>query len=463
MPIAHQALAFASIDDTARLIRERELSPVELTKLLLERIEALNPMLNAFVTVTEESALAQARQAEDDMARGLYRGPLHGIPIVHKDIYYTRAIRTTASSKILRDFIPDYDATTVMKLEQAGMITLGKVQTHEFAAGGSTGSPHFGPCRNPWDITRVPGGSSGGSGACVAAGLAFMGTGTDTAGSIRIPAACCGVVGLKPTYGRVSKHGIFPLSWSLDHAGPITRTVRDAALVLQAMAGRDPFDPGSAAMAVPDFTEGLRLDLKGVRVGIPDAFFFDNLESDVRAAVMEAIASLEALGAEAVPVSLPLIGHAIEACWAIASPEMYAIHEPWIDSRPEDYGPDVLAGLESGRQVSAAQYLRAHRARPLIRRSFLDAMANVDVLVTPTLPITAPPIGSEDVSRLVAFTFPFNLTGFPVLSLPCGFSADGLPIGLQLVGKPFRESELLGIGHAYERSTAWHARIPAIA
>jgi aspartyl-tRNA(Asn)/glutamyl-tRNA(Gln) amidotransferase subunit A len=456
-------LAYLPLHEAAKLIRTGQVSPVELTELMLARIADWNPKLNAFVTLTAELAMEQAKQAEREIADGRYRGPLHGIPIVHKDLYYTKGIRTTCSSKILKDFVPDYDATSVGKLKDAGTVLLGKVQTHEFASGATTSSPHFGPCLNPWNLERVPGGSSGGSGAAVAAGLAYMGTGTDTGGSIRIPAACCGVVGIKPTYGRVSRHGIFPMGWTLDHAGPITRTVKDAALCLQAMAGYDPNDRSTLDLPVPDYTAMFGIGLKGVRIGIPTNYYNENVDPAVEDVIDAAIRQFAALGAETVEVKLPTLDYVGATTMGILSGEIVAIHEPWIDSRPEDYGPDVRAMLEGGRQVPASGYLQAQRARRLILDDYRKALSEVDVLITPALPITVPRCGDAlGGARLAEFTMPTNVTGLPSLSMPCGFSPDGLPINMQLIGRPFEEATVLAIGHAYEESTDWHNRHPEL-
>jgi aspartyl-tRNA(Asn)/glutamyl-tRNA(Gln) amidotransferase subunit A len=463
MSTLSQEYAFAAIDDVSSLIRTRQLSPVELTSHMLQRIEQLNPSLNAFITITADQAMSQAKQAEQDIMNGNYKGVLHGIPIVHKDIYYTKDIRTTVCSKILENFVPDYDATVVSKLAEAGTILLGKVQTHEFAAGGMTNSPHFKPCHNPWDLRKSPGGSSGGSGAAVAAGLAFMGTGTDTGGSIRIPAAACGIVGIKPTYGRVSRHGIFPLAWSLDHGGPLTRTVKDAAYCLQAMAGYDPKDETTVDLPVPDYAAMLREDLKGVRIGIPTTFYFENIDPEIDKAVRSAIETMKLLGAEIIEVDIPLLKHALAISMGISMGEVASIHDKWYRENPDLYGPDVRAMIESGRLSSAVDYLQAQRSRRLLRQEFLAALAKTDVLVTPTLPITAPFIEHHEVGmRLAELTMPSNATGLPSLALPCGFSAERMPISMQIIGKPFAEGEVLSIGHAYEQSTEWHKQHPSL-
>ncbi|MDQ0889816.1 aspartyl-tRNA(Asn)/glutamyl-tRNA(Gln) amidotransferase subunit A [Paenibacillus sp. V4I9] len=453
-------MSFATIHELAERIRTREVSPVEITELALERIERLNPKLNAFVTQTAELAIEQAKQAEHDIMLGRYKGPLHGIPIVHKDLYYTKGIRTTASSKILKDFVPDYDSTVVTKLHEAGTVLLGKVQTHEFAAGMTTSSPHFGPCRNPWNLELVPGGSSGGSASALAAGLAYLGTGSDTGGSIRMPAACCGVVGMKPTYGRVSRYGIIPMAWSLDHSGPLTRSVMDASLCLDVMSGFDPKDESTVDLPAP----GIRRypnGLKGVRIGLPSNYYYEDLEPEVEASMQAAINKFRELGAEIIEVALPMIRHVQSATMAIMMAEMFAFHEKWLDTNPEDYGPDVRMFLESSRDIPASVYLQSQRARQLIVDDFLNAMSGIDILLTPATPITAP--HADDYAgafRLTTFTIPTNLTGMPSLCMPCGFSPSGMPINMQLIGRPFEEATVLSIGYAYESNTDWHKRHP---
>ncbi|MFC9292371.1 amidase, partial [Streptomyces sp. NPDC057052] len=429
-----------TIFDIAKKIVSHDLSPVELIANLLTRIEQKNPTLNAFVTLTAERAVEEAKIAETEIMKGNYKGPLHGIPIVHKDLYHTQGIRTTASSKVLEHFVPTEDATVVRKLKDAGTILLGKVQTHEFAAGGFTDSKHFGPCLNPWDMNRIPGGSSGGSAASVAAGLTFMATGTDTAGSIRNPAACCGIVGIKPTYGRVSRKGIIPLSWSLDHSGPMTRSVKDAALTLQVMAGYDSEDATSASVLIPVYNDMLRSDLKGIKIGIPTNYFLEGLNPEVKVAVSKAIDRLCELGAEIVEVSLQSMSYAMDTVLTIALSEMASIHSARFANQRSDFGEDVQKQIELGQAIPAALYLQAHRVRNLIQGDFMNAFSSVDAIVTPTMPIFAPlrnKVSSD--SDLIRFTLPANLANLPALSLPCGFSAEGMPIGLQFIGKPFAE------------------------
>ncbi|GGA41114.1 amidase [Paenibacillus physcomitrellae] len=463
MKTKNPLLPFFTISDLSELIRNRAVSPVEVTELMLERIDRINPSLNVFITITADLAMKEAHQAETDIMNGKYKGPLHGIPIAHKDLYYTKGIRTTCSSTILKDFIPDYDATAVVKLREAGTIHLGKVQTHEFASGAMTNSPHFGPCLNPWNTDKVPGGSSGGSGAGVAAGLFYMGTGSDTGGSIRIPAACCGVVGMKPTYGRVSRYGIFPMAYSLDHGGPLTRSVRDAALCLEAMAGFDAKDESTSPLPVPVMTGGFTDSLKGVRIGLPTSYYFENVDDEVMIAVQKAIQTMKELGAEFVDVDLKMSDYVRPASSAVLMGEILSIHGPWLSSRPEDYGPDVLAMLKSGTDITAAQYVDAQRARHLITQDYLNALGGVDVLLTPATPTSAPDITDyRQGMRLAELTMPTNLTGLPSLSMPCGFTPEGMPVNLQLIGRPFEEPRVLAIGHAYEINTPWHTMHPEL-
>lgn len=456
----------------ATLLRKREVSPVELLASVLARIDRYEPKLNCYVSLLREEATAAARLAEAEIRSGDYRGPLHGIPVALKDIYDLAGARTTASSRILADNVARRDSTVSRKLKQAGAVIVGKTNLHEFAFGVTTNNPHYGPTRNPWDTSRVPGGSSGGSGAAVAASLCAAATGTDTGGSIRIPASLCGIVGLKPTFGRVSKAGVTPLSWSLDHTGPMTKTVEDAAIFLQAIAGYDPDDPTTVDVSVPDYRAAIGQDVKGLRLGIPREFFYDVVDEEVEAAVRAASQHFSSLGATVEEISLPHIAYTTAAFPAIIHAEAASFHEPWLLSRPQDYGEDVRSRLEIGLTVLATHYVNSQRARAVLMADFAAALHQVDALVTPTMPTVAAPIGAETVvvrgetrdlrptyNRL---TSPINLVGLPALSLPCGFSTAGLPIGLQLVGRAFDESTLLTLGHAYETSTEWHLRQPPL-
>lgn len=453
-----------TLSDAAALVRARRVSPVELTRAMLARIERLDSQLISYITVTAEAALAAAEQAEQ-AARADDERPLLGVPLALKDLFDTAGVRTTGGAKILAERIPQRDATAVARLRQAGAVLLGKLNMHEFAFGVSTANPHFGICRNPWDPSRVPGGSSGGSGAALAAGLCFGSLGSDTGGSIRIPAALCGITGLKPTYGRVSRAGVLPLSWSLDHAGPMARTVRDVALLLTVIAGHDPADPASATVPVPDFTAGLEDGVGGLRIGLPRAYFYEQLEDDVAQAVEAAVAALRAEGAEVREVTVPHLDVAAAAFAPIISAEAAAYHQRWLRERPQDYGEDVRQRLSQGLLYPAVDYVNAQRARRRVMDGFLQVLAEVEVLLTPTVPVTAPPIPGPAVATpnpLTRCTFPVNLTGLPALSLPCGFDRQGLPVGLQIIGRPFDEATVLRVGHAYQRLTDWHARRPPI-
>ena len=445
-----------TIAEAAALIRERKLSPVELTDACLARIESVEPKINAFITITSDEARAAAKTAADEIARGEYRGPLHGIPVALKDLFATAGVRTTAGSTILADNIPNTDSDPAARLKAAGAVLLGKLNLHEFAYGATGVNPHFGSCRNPWDTSRITGGSSSGSGASVASGECFAALGTDTGGSIRIPASLCGIVGLKPTFGRVSRRGVIPLSWSLDHVGPLARSVEDAAVVLQAIAGHDPQDASSSAEPVSGYAAGLRDGVKGLRIGVPGEFFFDNLGPEVEAAVRKAIGVLEALGASVREVSLPLITEAPAAVTAIMLPEALAYHRKWMEERPDDYGDDVRYRLELGATFLAVHYVQAQRLREMIVARWRDEVfSQVDLLVMPTTMAPAFPIERSDLSvtfSLIRNTNPLNLLGVPAISVPCGFTETGLPIGLQLAGRWWDEPTALRAAYAYEQA-----------
>ena len=448
-----------TIAAAARALRDRRVSSVELTRQAIGRIERLNPQLNAFITVTAESALARARQSDAELAAGHDRGPLHGIPIAHKDLLYTRGVRTTAGSKIYADFVPDHDAAVVEKLDAAGAVSLGKLNMHELAFGITSDNPHYGPVRNPWNTDHIPGGSSGGSGAAVASEMVFAATGSDTGGSIRIPASFCGVVGFKPTYGRVSRFGSFPLAFSLDHMGPLARTVHDAALLLRAMTGHDPRDPASAHRASDDFVPAAEPSLRGLRLGVPDAFFFERLDPEVDYAVRAAIRRAESLGGVVAQVRLPDMA-ALQAIGnVIQLSEVAAVLGPHLRD-PSRLGADVRALVEQGLLQSAADYVNAQRLRRRMQLEFRQVWKDVDCLITPTTPIPAPRLGAatvtvagqeEDVrAAATRFVRGFNTLGLPALSLPAGFTGAGRPIGLQIIGPPFRESLILRVGAVLE-------------
>lgn len=449
-------LALSSLEDVAALIASKQVSPVELTQAILDRIERLNPQLNAFITVTGEQALEAARTAEQDIAAGKYRGTLHGVPIALKDLFATKGVRTTAGSKILGDWTPDYDATAVAKLKAAGAISVGKLGMHEFAYGGTSDNPHYGAIRNPWNTAHTPAGSSGGSGAATAAGLAFATMGSDTGGSIRMPASFNGVVGLMPTYGRASLYGAVPMSWSLDHPGPLARTVRDAAIVTQAISGRDPLDATTEDRAVPDMLDGIERGAKGLRIGVPKQYFFDGVDDDVVALVRKAIADLEGAGAEVREVDYSVAPDYLAAWMAVAVAETAAYHAPNYPSRKDDYGRDVATLLELGQNLPAIQYIQAYRAMQEIRSTGGDALLDsVDVLAMPTMQLGAPTIEAARngavAGRFHLLTAIFDLTGQPVISAPCGLTSDGMPAGISFVGRRWDEATMCRAARAYEQ------------
>jgi len=444
-----------SLEEVARRIAAKDVSPVEVTEAVLRRIEELQPKLNAFMTVTADRALAQARDAEREISGGGYRGTLHGVPVAVKDLFATKGVRTTAGSKILSDWVPDYDATVVTKLTEAGAISLGKLGMHEWAFGTTSDNVHFGPVRNPWNTECVPGGSSGGSGAATAAGLAFATLGSDTGGSIRIPAASCGCVGFMPTYGRASLYGAVPLSWSLDHPGPLTRTVRDAAIVMRAISGRDPLDPTTEDAPVPDWLAGIERGAKGLRIGVPQQYFFDNLEPDVERLVRKALADLEAAGASLHQVDWPQAASYIGPTTAVMFAEASAYHAPNFPSRKDDYGPQVAFLLDLGLKTTGVQYVQAHRFMQEQRRGGADALLHsVDVLAVPTMPVAAPTIEAarkEDPAfRMAAFTGVFDFTGQPAVSVPCGLTSANLPASIMFAARRWDEAAALRAARAYE-------------
>jgi aspartyl-tRNA(Asn)/glutamyl-tRNA(Gln) amidotransferase subunit A len=456
-------VAFRSAAELGRAFARRELSPVEVTRHLLERIARLDPELRCWITVTSERALDEARAAEAAIGRGAARGPLHGVPIGIKDLVDVGGVRCTSASRILAQHVSARDAAVTERLAAAGMVLLGKHNLHEFAYGVTTGVSAFGVCRNPWNRERVPGGSSGGGGAALAAGLCALAVGTDTGGSIRIPASACGVVGLKPTLGRVSRRGVFPLAWSLDHVGPLARTVEDAALMLGAIAGHDAEDPWSSPRATEDFTRDLERGAAGIRLGIVSRWLAD-LAPGVAAAVEEALARLEALGARRVALEAPSLERAYTAFHAIIASEASAAHERWMRERPGDYQELTHRALAIGYTIPAVDYVNARREQARLRHEIAGWFEACDVVVGPTLPRTALTVG-EAVSREPheawnRFTVPFNLTGLPAISLPCGFDDEGLPIGLQIAGRAFDEATVVRVARAYERETEWHRRWP---
>ena len=430
---------------------------------MLARIERYDPALNSFITVTAESARHAARAAEAAILAGNHLGPLHGIPVAIKDLYATAGVPTTYGSPLFADWVPDFDAAAVERLKRAGAVLVGKTNLHELAYGSTSANAHYGAARNPWRLDHHPGGSSGGSAAAVAAGMAHAAMGSDTGASIRQPAACCNLVGLKPTFGRVSKFGALPLAWSQDHAGPLTRTVRDAALVLQTLAGHDPRDPTSAARAVPDFAAAIDRGIRGQRIGVPRAFFFERCDPEVAPAVDAALALLEGLGAIVEEAVLPDMGAAFTVGTITIVVEGAAYHAADLRERPELFSDELRASFELGSFYTGIDYVQAQRLRRHLMVETDRAMAGFDALVMPTSPVPATPIEGtppEHAMLRPRNTMPFNVLGLPALSLPCGFTAGGLPIGLQIVGKAFDEAGILRIAHAYEQATDWQRRPP---
>jgi aspartyl-tRNA(Asn)/glutamyl-tRNA(Gln) amidotransferase subunit A len=465
--------ALKSIAELSRLIEAGEISPVELTRQTLQRIERIDPHLNSYITTTADIALCQAETAEREIHAGGRRGPLHGIPYALKDLFFTRGIKTTAGSKIFADFVPGYDATVVQRLAQAGAVLVGKTGLHENAYGITSNNPHFGAVRNPWNTSHIPGGSSGGSAAALAAGLCSFSLGTDTGGSIRIPASFCGVAGLKPTFGRVSRHGVFPLSHTLDHVGPFAWTAEDLWHVFAAMTGQDAADESTVERPLPPPEFPSEPSLHGRRIGVPANFYFERLDPEVEAATRAALAEMEMLGAELVEVSVPDIEEFNLIARLIQIAEASSIHVNNLDSRRDDYGDDQQTLLDQGRFVTAVDYLNAQRRRRQLNREFYKLFDQLDVLAAPAVAVLPAKIGQtsltvngvqEDVRMMTTRNArALNMTGLPLLSLPCGFSESGLPIGIQLVGALFDEKSILEIGHAYQLATDWHARRPQLA
>jgi aspartyl-tRNA(Asn)/glutamyl-tRNA(Gln) amidotransferase subunit A len=457
-------LHFLTIAEASVLIRERKLSPVELTRAYLDRIAKLDGQLHAYILVLAEQALADAHRAEAEIATGGWKGSLHGIPIGLKDIYNTARIATTGHSALFKDHVPDQDAVTVAKLREAGVVVLGKLATHEFATGGPSFDLPWPPARNPWNLAHQPGGSSSGSAAAVAAGLCMAAMGTDTGGSIRSPAAWCGIAGFKPTYGRVSRRGILPLSFTLDHAGPMCWTTQDCALMMQTLAGHDPLDTASADVAVPDFSAALGGGLRGLRIGVIRHFFETDLKAnpEVVTALEQALATFRDLGATISDVTLSPLDHYNKVTSLISRSEAYAIHERYLTTTPELYGELGRRRLAAGAFVRASDYVNALRHRVRLVAEMDAAMQGCDILMLPTKHEPAPRFRNEPAVREPSFTQPFNVTGRPALSVCSGFSKTGLPLSLQIVGRPFEDPLVLKVGDAFEKATQFRATRPTI-
>lgn len=438
-------------------LHNKSVSSVELTRACLARIDKLQPVLNAFITITADQALATAQTLDDELHRGKSRGPLHGVPIALKDNIDTAGIRTTGASQLFKDRVPTDDAEVALRLKKAGAVLLGKLNLHEFAYGGTSAVTYFKPVHNPWNPALTPGGSSGGPGAAVAADMCFASVGTDTAGSIRIPASYCGIVGLKPTFGRVSIRGIIPLSWSLDHAGPMCKSVEDAAILLNLLAGYDPLDTTTPNIPVPDYVRALRTPTAKLRLGLPRQPYFDNLNPDVARAIDAALAVLSKLTAGKTDVTLPATPNG----GTIFGVDAYTWHQRWIDKTPELYSAPVRAAIQNGAKIKAADYAQALLDLARVRREIVSVFDKVDILVLPTM--ADPPFNIETgLTRNVSArnTMPFDAYGIPVISIPCGFTTGNLPIGLQIAAAPWAEGTVLALAHAYEQATGWHSRRP---
>ena len=467
-----QELHLLTIAEAAPLIESRSLSPVELTQAYLERIERLDADLGAYITVMADSALAQASRAESEIANGGYRGRVHGIPIAVKDIIYTRGVLTSAGSRVLADHIPEFDSTLVERLDAAGSVLLGKLNLSEFAIGGTIEHP-YGTPRNPWDTGKSAGGSSSGSAVAVAGGLCAGSLGSDTGGSIRGPSAFCGIVGLRPTYGRVTRHGVVPMSWSLDTVGPMTHTVEDCAIMLQAIAGHDERDSSSAREPVPDYSESVAEWPQDARVALPrEAMDFDGLNSEVRSAVVIAAGQLAEIGADVEEADLPMLAHSGAVFLATADVDAATYHMPSLKSRAHLYDWNTRTRLESAAITPSPTYLRGLRARTLVKEEMLRTLEDHDFIVMPASPTAAPTIarstgspggyyqGRLDLARR-RYTSPAALAGLPAISVPCGFTESGMPIGLQIIGRPFSEPELFRVARAYEQAADWRSIFPS--
>ena len=473
-PAAAQDLATLTLRQAMDTIRRRDASPVELTEACLKRIDLYDRSINAFITVTREQALSAARELESEQKSGKWRGPLHGIPIALKDNIDTAGIRTTAASGVFKDRIPTEDAAVVARLKKAGAILLGKLNLHEFALGGTSAVTYFGAVHNPWSLAHVPGGSSGGSAAAIAADFCIGTLGTDTGGSIRIPASHCGIVGFKPTYGRVSNRGVIPMAWTLDHVGPMCKTVEDAALMLNVIAGYDDLDPASVDTPTTDYSRAVRIPAGKLRVGVPRTPFFDNLHPEVGKAMEAAIDVLRKLSAGVRDVQIPTAGN-IADVW---NPEIYAYHTPWITKSPELYQEATRNLIQRAGDGRSVTYAQARHQVDVVRREIKRVFADVDLLVTPTqrtpaalivptqpaptAPRGAAPGPGAGGAGGLNNTAAFDIYGLPTISIPCGFTSTGLPIGLQISGAHFAETTVIALAHAYEQATEWHKRRPRL-
>ena len=464
--------ALMSLTAVAKAIATKQLSSREVTQSLLDRIAKWNPKLNAFMSIETDDALKAADAADAALAKGGAKGPLHGVPMAHKDMYYDKGKVVTCGSRIRKDFVAPTTSTALQRLKDAGMVRLGSLQMVEFAYGPTGHNPHYGAVRNPWNTDHITGGSSSGSGSAVAARLTFAALGSDTGGSIRMPAHFCGVTGLKTTVGRVSRAGAMPLSWSLDTVGPLAQTVEDCALLTQLMAGADPEDPTASASPVPDYVAATKQPIKGLKIGVPTAFYVDDLDAEVARVLDGTLATLKKEGAEIVKVDLPDQRQPTAACQFVLATEAAALHKRWMIERPQDYGAQVLMRLQNGLAIPAVSYLEAMRWRGPALSAYLAAVAGTDAVIAPVAPMPAVTIAESDVGnsqnaqaviqRITRFTRPINYLGLPSLSIPCGFTKPGLPVGMQIIGRSFDEAMLVRIGAAFQRATDFHQKVPKL-
>ena len=464
--------ALMSLTAVAKAIAAKQLSSREVTQSLLDRIAKWNPELNAFMSIETEDALKAADAADAALAKSGPKGALHGVPMAHKDMYYDKGRVVTCGSKIRKDFVAPTTSTALQRLKDAGTVRLGALQMVEFAYGPTGHNPHYGAVRNPWNTDYITGGSSSGSGSAVAARLTFAALGSDTGGSIRMPAHFCGVTGLKTTVGRVSRAGAMPLSWSLDTVGPLAQSVEDCALLTQLMAGADPEDPTASTSLVPDYLAATKQPIKGLKIGVPTAFYVDDLDAEVARVLDETLATLKKEGAEIVKVDLPDQRQLTAACQFVLATEAAALHKRWMIERPQDYGAQVLMRLQNGLAIPAVSYLEAMRWRGPALSAYLAAVAGTDAVIAPVAPMPAVTIAESDVGnspdaeaviqRITRFTRPINYLGLPSLSIPCGFTRSGLPVGMQIIGRSFDEAMLVRIGAAFQRATDFHQKVPKL-
>jgi aspartyl-tRNA(Asn)/glutamyl-tRNA(Gln) amidotransferase subunit A len=465
--------ALMSLEAVAAAIRDGRVSSVAATEACLARIDAHETKVNSIINLERQAVLEAARAADEALARGDIKGPLHGVPLAHKDMYYRKGHISTCGSKIRRNYTPDVTATVLQRLEDAGALYLGGLNMAEFAAGPTGHNEHFGDCRNPWNRDHITGGSSSGSGASTAARFVYGAMGSDTGGSVRLPAALCGVAGLKPTYGRISRYGTMPRAWSNDTMGPLARSVRDCALMTQLIAGQDPDDPTTPDEPVPDYLAAIDGGIEGLRVAVPANFFYDDIDDTVRERLEASVDVLREQGVEIVEARIPDLTPLFRLGDVISKSEAATIHAKWMRQRPQDYGHHTAVRVEAGFHIPATRYLEALSLRSRFLREFLDtALADADMLHTPTIPMPVPTIAEtafdgtggvgEMVARMTMFTRPINYMGLPSLTVPCGFTKGDLPVAFQLVGRPFGEAQLFAMGATYQAATDWHTRVPAL-